>query len=102
MKPVYGHLDLLILATLDDDELHGYALIERLRDKSDGLFALAEGTLYPALHRLEREGWLKSRWDGQAARRRRVYRVTAAGRKQLASERLQWRAFARGVAGVLR
>src|SRR5438445_13215435 len=100
MKPVYGHLDLLILAALADDELHGYALIERLRQRSDGLFALAEGTLYPALHRLEREGWLKSRWDGKAPRRRRVYRVTAAGHKQLAVERRAWRSVARGAAGV--
>ena len=74
MKPVYGHLDLLVLAALADDELHSYGLIERLREKSKGLFELAEGTLYPALHRLEREGWLASRWDGQAARRRRLSR----------------------------
>src|SRR5438270_2670046 len=102
MKAVYGYLDLLVLAALADDELHGYALIERLREKSAGAFALAEGTLYPALHRLERAGWLKSRWEGAEARRRRVYRVTAAGRKQLAVEREEWKLFARGVAGVLR
>lgn len=102
MKPVYGHLDLLLLAALDDEELHGYALIERLREKSGGLFALAEGTLYPALHRLEREGWLKSRWSGEAARRRRVYKVTAAGRKQREAERGEWQTFARAVAAVLR
>ena len=102
MKPVYGHLDLLILGALAEDELHGYGLIERLREKSSGLFALAEGTLYPALHRLEREKLLKSRWDGQATRRRRIYRVTEAGKKQLTAERAEWQAFARGVAAVLR
>jgi PadR family transcriptional regulator PadR len=98
---VKGHLELLVLAALANGEAHGYELIGRLRVRSGGEFDLAEGTLYPALHRLERAGFLHSRWDEHGARRRRVYRLTVRGRKSLAEQRALWRTFARAVERIL-
>jgi PadR family transcriptional regulator PadR len=92
-----GHLDLLLLATLRDRELHGYALIEELRQGSRGTFELPEGTIYPALHRLERSGLLSSRWSSQSGRRRRVYRLTRKGTAALDERRRAWRQFSKGV-----
>ena len=97
-----GHLDLLLLATLrDSGPAHGYAIIARLRDRSSGAFDLPEGTVYPALHRLERDGLVASEWDASAPRRRRVYQLTAAGAGALAAKRRDWRDFARGMQAVL-
>jgi DNA-binding PadR family transcriptional regulator len=95
-----GHLDLLLLAVLEDEPAHGYAVITRLRERSDGGFDLPEGTIYPALHRLERAGLLTSDWMAHAGRRRRAYTLTAAGHRALAAERASWARFARGVAAV--
>jgi PadR family transcriptional regulator, regulatory protein PadR len=93
-----GHLDLLLLATLArTGPAHGYALITALRDGSDGTFDLPEGTVYPALHRLERDGSVQSRWIAEAGRRRRVYDLTASGHAALAAKRREWRIFARAV-----
>jgi PadR family transcriptional regulator PadR len=96
-----GHVDLLILATLRRGPLHGYGIVERLRDESEGAFELAEGTVYPALYRLERAGLLASRWTRAAGRRRRVYRLTRRGRQELARERSEWKSFATAVESVL-
>jgi PadR family transcriptional regulator len=96
-----GHLDMLLLAVVRDGATHGYAIIEELRERSDGQLALPEGTIYPALHRLERLGALKSRWAHVNGRRRRVYAVTLAGRRLLASRRQEWNAFAEAISGVL-
>jgi DNA-binding PadR family transcriptional regulator len=96
-----GHLDGLVLAALEAEPGHGYAIIERLRRRSDDVFRLPEGTIYPALHRLERDGLVKSRWVEVAGRRRRVYRMTGAGREGLAVRRLEWKTFARAVEAVL-
>ena len=103
MKPeaLKGHLDGLLLATVAAGPAHGYAIIEELRRRSGGAFALPEGTVYPALHRLERAGLLSSRWSTDAPRRRRVYELTARGRRALGAEREQWRAFAAAVDTVL-
>jgi PadR family transcriptional regulator, regulatory protein PadR len=98
-----GHLDLLLLAILArTGPAHGYALISALRDGSDGTFDLPEGTVYPALHRLERTGQVASRWSEDAPRRRRVYELTAAGHTALAARRQEWHAFARAVDRVAR
>jgi len=96
-----GHLDVLLLAVVADGPAHGYAVIEELRRRSAGAFDLPEGTVYPALHRLERGGLLKSRWDETAPRRRRVYELTAKGRRGLSSGRGDWQAFTAAVEGVL-
>ena len=96
-----GHLDALVLAALEQEPAHGYAIIQRLRRRSDDVFKLPEGTVYPALHRLERDGLVKSRWTAASGRRRRVYRITPAGREGLAVKRLEWKTFARAVEAVL-
>ena len=96
-----GHLDALILAVLRDGPAHGYAVIEELKRRSDGAFALAEGTVYPVLHRLEADGVLSSSWSTAAGRRRRVYRLTRRGRRLAGERRDEWRAFARAVEAVL-
>src|SRR5216684_785575 len=96
-----GHLDLLLLATLRAEPAHGYAIIERLRLRSGGAFHLSEGTIYPALNRLERQGLLSSRWIEDEARRRRVYSLTAHGWDTLQRGMRQWNQFADDVAMVL-
>ena len=96
-----GHLDTIVLATLREEPLHGYAVIEALRRRSEGAFELAEGTLYPVLHRLEAEGLLSSSWSDASGRRRRVYRLTRRGRAALARRRQEWMGFASAVDAVL-
>ena len=96
-----GHLDLLLLAALQPEPAHGYAIAERLRARSHGAFDLPEGTLYPALHRLERAGLLASRWSEVSGRRRRVYQLTKSGQRALAERQGEWRAFARAVQAVV-
>src|SRR3954454_5686132 len=103
MKPdaLKGHLDALLLAVLADEPAHGYAILERLRARSGGEFDLPEGTIYPALHRLEEGGLLSSAWAPGAPRKRRVYSVTARGKRALGRGREDWRAFSHAVEAVL-
>jgi DNA-binding PadR family transcriptional regulator len=96
-----GHLDLLLLQILDGAPAYGYQIVCALRDRSEGTFDLPEGTVYPALHRLESQGLLTSDWDTSGPRRRRMYQVTAAGHAALQTQRLEWTRFVRGVRGVL-
>jgi PadR family transcriptional regulator, regulatory protein PadR len=100
MELAKTNLDALVLAALAMEPAHGYAIIKRLRDRSDDVFRLPEGTVYPALHRLERDGLVKSRWTEAHGRRRRVYRITGAGEEALAVRKLEWRAYARAVDAV--
>jgi PadR family transcriptional regulator, regulatory protein PadR len=96
-----GHLDAMILAVLAAGPAHGYAIIEELKRRSDGAFALPEGTVYPALHRLERMGFLSSAWSQPAGRKRRVYRLTRSGRRELGLRKDEWNAFSQAVRAVL-
>jgi DNA-binding PadR family transcriptional regulator len=96
-----GNLDLLLLAVLADGPLHGYAAIVELRLRSSGTFDLPEGTIYPALHRLEGTGLVASRWSSESGRRRRVYSLTRRGRAALAERRRTWREFNDAVAAVV-
>mgnify|MGYP001431572601 CR=1 FL=1 len=96
-----GHLDMLLLSALDGRPAHGYAVLERLREQSRGTFDLPEGTIYPALHRLERAGLLASRWSEHDGRRRRVYRLTARGRAALLNQAEQWTIFSRAIGAVV-
>ncbi|MFU8871598.1 PadR family transcriptional regulator [Micromonospora sp. SL4-19] len=97
-----GHLDLLILAALRrTGPTHGYALIQALRERSDGTFDLPEGTVYPALHRLERAGLVVSAWHDGGGRRRRCYELTDQGLAALVTKQSEWQALVRGVAAVL-
>jgi PadR family transcriptional regulator PadR len=90
---VQGHVDGMLLAVLSDGPLHGYAVTEELRRRSGGEFDLAEGTIYPALHRLESSGLLSSRWEVVAGRRRRVYALSSSGRRAVVDRRSSWHAF---------
>ena len=103
MRPdqLKGHLDPLLLAVLEAGPAHGYAIIEALRDRSGGVFDLGESTVYPALHRLERSGLVKSESVTVSGRPRRVYRLTRSGRQVLADRRIDWRAFSTAVGAVL-
>ncbi|MEJ2855300.1 MULTISPECIES: PadR family transcriptional regulator [unclassified Saccharothrix] len=103
MKPdaVRGHLDALLLATLDGKQLHGYAIIEALQVRSGGVLDLPTGTVYPALRRLETAGLVSSEWSTVGGRQRRTYRLTKAGQRALAAERTAWREFTAAIEGVL-
>ncbi len=96
-----GHLDLLLLAVLAEKPAHGYAVVETLRQRSGGTFDLPEGTIYPALHRLEANGLLESGWSEDAPRRRRIYRITAKGQLALAKRQQEWHLFASAVNATL-
>ena len=97
-----GHLDLLLLAIVSEKPSHGYAVIEELRRRSDEAFDLPEGTVYPALHRLERAGLLTSSWSTVGGRRRRVYRISPKGGRALDRRRSEWNEFASAVQRVVR
>jgi DNA-binding PadR family transcriptional regulator len=92
---------MLVLAALQSGPCHGYAVIESLRERSGGVFDLPEGTVYPALHRLEKQGLLASRWSSGTGRRRRVYRLTAAGKAALGQQVQAWTVFSRAVVAVV-
>ncbi len=96
-----GHVDLLLLAALAREEAHGYRIVELLRARSGGVFDLAEGTVYPALYRLERGGLVTSRWEVVEGRRRRVYRLTRRGEGSLLARRRVWERYADGMTAVL-
>lgn len=96
-----GHLDPLVLAILEGGPAHGYAIIESLRERSGGVFDLPEGTIYPALHRLEHGGTVTSRREVISGRERRVYRLSAKGRAALVERRTNWNQFSFAVSQVL-
>ena len=98
---VRGRLDALLLAVIEGGPVHGYAIVERLRDRTDGAVALEGGTLYPALRRLEESGLVEGTWTQASGRRRRVYTLTAAGASALHRERGAWRDFVRTIGAVL-
>jgi len=97
-----GTLDLLILRTLALEALHGWAISERIHQISSRVLFVQQGSLYPALHRLERQGWIKARWGtSENNRRAKFYELSASGRKQLDLEENTWRKLAAAVAQIL-
>ena len=96
-----NHLELLVLTALRDGPGHGYSIIRAIRDRSDGEFELLEGSLYPALHRLERDRLVTSSWSSVAGRRRRVYKLSRKGRAALEQQERAWRRFERAMNLVL-
>jgi DNA-binding PadR family transcriptional regulator len=96
-----GHLDGILLAVLESGPCHGYAIMEALRVRSGGQVNLPTGTVYPALHRLERAGLVQATWSSVGGRRRRVYELTTAGRRALGTERSSWREFSAAVSILL-
>jgi PadR family transcriptional regulator PadR len=93
-----GTLDLLIMKTIALEPMHGWAIAQRIQQISDDLLKVQQGSLYPALHRLEHHGWIRSRWgSSEANRRAKFYALTRAGEKQLQTETAKWKRLSRGV-----
>ena len=98
-----GTLDLLILKTLVRGAMHGYGIANHLKIVSDEVLQVGESSLYPALHRMDEEGWIRAEWvTKETGRRARIYELTVAGKKQLASEESRWQAVTSAVNRVLR
>lgn len=99
-----GSLDLLVLKLLSRrPRLHGYAIMSAIRNTSEEVLRVEEGSLYPALHRMEESGWIRAQWvDKENGRRTRIYELTTAGKKQLAAEESRWAAVTAAVNRVLR
>jgi transcriptional regulator len=96
-----GHLDMIVLAALAGGPAHGYAIIQEIHRRSGGAFALPEGTIYPALHRLEKNGLLSSRWTiAESGRKRRTYALTRRGRAALTDHRAIWQRFTEAISGL--
>jgi len=97
-----GHLDAIVLAALEGGPAHGYAIIETIRSRSGGTFDLPEGTLYPALHRLENRGWLSAEWkESDTGREAKFYKLTRKGRAQLSAEQASWQRLSDAVGLIL-
>jgi PadR family transcriptional regulator, regulatory protein PadR len=103
-KDLQGALDLLVLKTLDQrGEMHGYGIVLHVQRASDELLAVEEGSLYPALHRMERSGWIKSAWAlTESGRKAKYYRLTALGRKELEAAEDSFEQLVKGVRAVMR
>ena len=98
-----GTLDLLILRTLQKDAFHGWAISERIQQLSDDVLQIYQGSLYPALHRLEHRGWIEAEWAvSELGRRAKYYRLTAAGRKQLIVETREWERMSNAIGRVMK
>lgn len=88
---VQGTLDLLILRTIAPEAMHGWAIAKRIQQLSGEVLQVQQGSLYPALHRLEQQGWIKARWaESETGRQARFYALTTAGRRQLEAETANW------------
>ena len=99
---VYGTLDMLILKALQHDPKHGLAIADRIEQMSKEILRVEQGSLYPALYRLEAQGWIKAEWGlSDNNRKARYYKLTAAGRKQLAAEKEHWLRITKGIDLVL-
>ncbi len=98
-----GTLELLVLKILDSGRMHGFSIARRIELLTDDMLSVEEGSLYPALHRMERRGWLKSHWGASDNNRRaKFYQLTRRGEKQLHAQETSWGDFARAVSKVLR
>jgi PadR family transcriptional regulator, regulatory protein PadR len=98
-----GTLDLLILRTLQTEPMHGWAISERIQQISQDVLQVNQGSLYPALHRLEHQGWIEAEWAvSELGRRAKYYRLTSSGRRQLTIEARQWDRMAAAIARVMK
>ena len=99
---LHGTLDALILKTLAGGPRHGYAIAKFIEDASDESVIVEEGSLYPALYRMERKGWIEAEWGtSELGRKAKLYKLTATGRRRLRTETSEWTEFARAVSAVL-
>ncbi len=100
---LHGTLDSLILRTVEEEPLHGYGIARRIEQESGGAIRVEEGSLYPALYRMEKRGWLDAEWGvSELGRRAKLYRLTKAGARRLAEDSVEWLRFAAAVSRVLR
>jgi transcriptional regulator len=100
---VQGTLDLLIMRTIATEQLHGWAIAQRIEQLSNDVLRINQGSLYPALQRLERQGWITADWGvSETNRRARFYRLTAAGRRRLRQEREDWERLSAAISLVMR
>jgi len=99
---LHGTLDALVLKTLEDGPQHGYAIARGLETATGGRIDIEEGSLYPALYRMERKGWIEAEWgESELGRKAKLYQLTTAGRKQLRAETEEWARFAGAVSRIL-
>jgi PadR family transcriptional regulator PadR len=99
---LHGTLDTLVLKTLAAGRRHGYAIAQSIEEATQGVVIVEEGSLYPALYRMERKGWLDAEWGvSELGRRAKFYRLTARGRKQLSAQTSEWTRFAAAISRVL-
>ena len=98
---LWGVVEMLILEAISHGPTYGYEIAQSVMSESNGYFELKEGSLYPALHRLEQQQYLVASWQEVDGRRRKYYRLSSAGKKTLETKKAAWRAFAKGVEGVL-
>lgn len=97
-----GTLELLILKTLSRDSMHGYGIAQRIHEAADDLLKIEDGSLYPALYRMEERGWITSEWDvSENNRRAKFYRLTKAGRKQLEAETANWHRVSQAISRIM-
>jgi transcriptional regulator len=96
-----GSLDLMVLSVLDRGTQYGYAIQKQIREASGGQAKMSAGTMYPLLHRLEKQKLIRSRWDDSSGRRRKWYSITAMGKKRLAKQATQWNQYARCMATIM-
>jgi transcriptional regulator len=99
---LHGTLDTLVLKTLTGGRRHGYAIARAIEEATEGVVNIEEGSLYPALYRMERKGWLEAEWGtSELGRRAKFYRLTARGRRQLTTQAAEWGRFAAAISRVL-
>jgi len=97
-----GTLELLILNTLARESMHGYGIVQRIHESADDLLKVEDGSLYPALYRMEERGWIKSEWGvSENNRRAKFYKLTKAGQKQLEAQRANWQRVSTAVSRIL-
>ena len=96
-----GSTDMLVLSLLENENMYGYEMIKKLTEKSENVFELQEGTLYPILHSLEEKNYITSYWDKTASKKRKYYSITKKGKEQLKEKKEEWKIFSNGINQVL-
>lgn len=96
-----GSTNMLVLSLLENENMYGYEMIKKLREKSEKVFELQEGTLYPILHNLEEKNYISSYWDETGAKKRKYYAITQEGKKHLCEKKEEWKAFSGGINQVV-
>ena len=96
-----GSTNMLVLSLLEKEDMYGYQMIRKMSDKSNNIFELQEGTLYPILHGLEEKGFITSYWDETGSKKRKYYSITKKGKEQLKDKKEEWKLFSNGINQVL-